>query len=645
MSIFVKISELPTKITLAAANIFAVVQSGITRQVDLQAIADWVIQTAASFVQSGTGAIAIPVQDVLRHVIWAEGYGFKTSATAAANTQALTDIAARVNVLGGATVIISPGSYSITPTLGSTVCAFSSLKGLAILASGAVITDGQTYTGTNTAVLFKFTACKNIHIPRGMRIVTQQNAIAYTDFHGLSAFEFYQGCEGIDLDYEQDGGSYGVRCNKVFSDPASYVTRQIRLRIKGNRIHYPYSGQFSGDGVAVDLDLTDCGRNFFVYGATQNAISVRSKNQKSTSLIKAYNGYGCDDIKVNYVDRDSDNCNAAAPVVSIEFGDSTAAVHRKIDLTVNLKNPPADKWGNSIGFAKYSDGGSTPDSVSRGHILDGFRLSGISDNTSCAVSHVNMEAGAFAGSDVIRNVSVEDLTLLGASEAASFPLTTLAGEAVFKNVRSEHNIYTGNGTSGKVVFFGCTAANFTSGTGVTDTHDYISCNITDGTLQNIANNKKLLQTTITGVLRTFSNAVDSGALVLDWYEEGDWTPTLTFGGGSTGLTYSVQDGRYTRIGNSVRFSARVALSAKGTSTGVAVIGGLPWTLAANPNHGVVPSVALNMSGLTGALQMYASGGTTTVVLGQSSATGFVAITDARFTDTSNYQFSGWFEVA
>ena len=63
---------------------------------------------------------------------------------------------------------------------------------------------------------------------------------------------------------------------------------------------------------------------------------------------------------------------------------------------------------------------------------------------------------------------------------------------------------------------------------------------------------------------------------LDDYEEGNWTPVLKFGGGTTGITYNTQIGRYTKVGRQVFINATVFLSSKGSSTGVAQITGLPF---------------------------------------------------------------------
>jgi len=61
------------------------------------------------------------------------------------------------------------------------------------------------------------------------------------------------------------------------------------------------------------------------------------------------------------------------------------------------------------------------------------------------------------------------------------------------------------------------------------------------------------------------------------YEEGNWTPAITFGNGNTGQSYGNQVGRYTKIGRSVHCQYRVTFTDKGSSTGAAKLLGLPFT--------------------------------------------------------------------
>lgn len=77
-----------------------------------------------------------------------------------------------------------------------------------------------------------------------------------------------------------------------------------------------------------------------------------------------------------------------------------------------------------------------------------------------------------------------------------------------------------------------------------------------------------------------SQVSSSDANTLDDYEEGTWTPTLNFSGGSTGITYNLQNGSYVKIGRLVYLTARIGLTNKGSSTGSARFAGIPFTPAA-----------------------------------------------------------------
>lgn len=64
---------------------------------------------------------------------------------------------------------------------------------------------------------------------------------------------------------------------------------------------------------------------------------------------------------------------------------------------------------------------------------------------------------------------------------------------------------------------------------------------------------------------------------LDDYEEGTWTPSLTFGGGNTSLVFSTNQGYYTKVGRHVHLTFYMQLSNRGSSTGGARLVGLPFT--------------------------------------------------------------------
>jgi len=64
--------------------------------------------------------------------------------------------------------------------------------------------------------------------------------------------------------------------------------------------------------------------------------------------------------------------------------------------------------------------------------------------------------------------------------------------------------------------------------------------------------------------------------LFDDYEEGSFLPTITFGGNSSGQSYSSRSGSYVKIGSFVYCVGQLDLSAKGSSTGAAAFANLPY---------------------------------------------------------------------
>ena len=78
-------------------------------------------------------------------------------------------------------------------------------------------------------------------------------------------------------------------------------------------------------------------------------------------------------------------------------------------------------------------------------------------------------------------------------------------------------------------------------------------------------------------LAEFSGGINLGHETITKYDEGTFTPTLQFGGATTGITYgSIRGGVYTRIGRLVYVQVAFALTSKGTATGNATITGMPF---------------------------------------------------------------------
>jgi hypothetical protein len=130
-----------------------------------------------------------------------------------------------------------------------------------------------------------------------------------------------------------------------------------------------------------------------------------------------------------------------------------------------------------------------------------------------------------------------------------------------------------------------------------------------------------------GITFPATQSDSSNANTLDDYEEGTWTPSLTFGGGSTGITYisGYQNGTYTKIGNLVTVSCVLYPSSIGTSIGTANITGLPFSCSSTDGSQAAAAVLTYGITSTGTIGAAVSLSSTSFNLYTTSATGTVAL--------------------
>jgi hypothetical protein len=150
-------------------------------------------------------------------------------------------------------------------------------------------------------------------------------------------------------------------------------------------------------------------------------------------------------------------------------------------------------------------------------------------------------------------------------------------------------------------------------------------------------------------LKAISEAVDALSVLIAYgtnaYVEGNFTPVVTFGGGSTGITYTAQSGVYTRVGRLVHVEIVILLSSKGSSTGAAVITGLPLTVAQSTAAAGIQASALTAGVGDTYLMAVFNGAATTITL-QDIAAGLAAsITDVDFTNTTLLRIGGVYRTS
>ena len=144
----------------------------------------------------------------------------------------------------------------------------------------------------------------------------------------------------------------------------------------------------------------------------------------------------------------------------------------------------------------------------------------------------------------------------------------------------------------------------------------------------------------TGITFPATASASSDANTLDDYEEGSWTPTL---GGNT--TYSVQEGKYTRIGNFVYAVGIVVVTTLGTGS-TTTLSGLPFTSAVQSNR-FPGSIAFYSSIAVSIVTMYCftNNNSVTVQFGTvASSQSGTDDTRAIFGNSAHVQFSICYRV-
>lgn len=127
--------------------------------------------------------------------------------------------------------------------------------------------------------------------------------------------------------------------------------------------------------------------------------------------------------------------------------------------------------------------------------------------------------------------------------------------------------------------------------------------------------------------------------------DGTWTPSLAFGGSTTGITYASRWGIYTRVGNLLSVSALLSLSSKGAQTGAAKIFGLPVLVRTGYAATLAPvwfSMAASLvamsgiiSGVDGGIDLYGA---------TAAAASLSALTNASFGNASILYLSAMYLV-
>jgi hypothetical protein len=146
--------------------------------------------------------------------------------------------------------------------------------------------------------------------------------------------------------------------------------------------------------------------------------------------------------------------------------------------------------------------------------------------------------------------------------------------------------------------------------------------------------------TTTGAPYVTSISFDAGTTTLSTYATGTFTPAISIGGATTGITYTTQTGTYWKIGKVCYLSLTILLSSKGALTGGVVITALPFTTASPSCFFSIIGSNLTYSGIPYGYTNNAD--TTMPIYIMSTGASSVALSNTGLANTTQIQCSGFY---
>lgn len=481
---------------------------------------------------------------------WFDARAFGATGDGSTNdTAALQALSAAVQAAGGGTIRIPPGDYRIFGGTSGEVNIFdftNITKGIRILMEGVKFTSTRSFADGVVSTLFKFTACHNLEI----------GDFEFDTTATLQTWggEGVGGTRGVELcGFHSNGTNLGCRNVRIGSikargaraavfitrDPTTDINQKSRNFVIENldteNCGRAISCQYSGDNVTVNnITANKSYRTCYVYNVRGFKAKIRSKNHGSADLLLAgFNATGYDvgidcglqDIGIEYLNMDSGtdgdpNTGVDVNPITIAWltnpGGGLPVKHRNIRIKTNIRYPEDIQFESALMFEKYIhdagsggyvfDDGTTVALAGRGHVLDGFYLTGMVEGRGDADTKACFDQrGEFSASgepDIVRNFNVDGFSIVDAGNAYFLLLNVLQGTAFIRNFYSTAEVAAiGNPSDSRVVYIGCKAASFTHNTADTSYHDYYSCHATDVSLQSLINKVWYGKCSVGGVIQ------------------------------------------------------------------------------------------------------------------------------------------------
>jgi hypothetical protein len=144
--------------------------------------------------------------------------------------------------------------------------------------------------------------------------------------------------------------------------------------------------------------------------------------------------------------------------------------------------------------------------------------------------------------------------------------------------------------------------------------------------------------------------VQGGTGSASGFQEGTWTPGISFGGASVGVVYAAQVGNYllitSSLGSWVWLTGTIILTNEGTSTGVLAVTGLPFNAINTPNAFISVSFHVeNFQAISGHIQGKIAPGANTIAVYSVGSGSASQMNQADTTNSSIVILSVFYKVS
>lgn len=359
------------------------------------------------------------------------------------------------------------------------------LKGIRVISLGTITVD-RAFTAGQTLNVFQFDGCE--HVDTEIAYCTSQALTR--DGRGATLVKVIGASRriGVRGSFENMRGPLEITAAAGAADTAR--TKGVSFDVTLKNCCYGPAFQFSGDDAEGKIVADGSLRSYFIYGIRNHRVRVESKNNQSDDcIIRGYNGQGCENVDITYINKGSTTGQNAAHCVSLAPNvssiDLTPCVMRNIKLDIHVEWPGAGNGGPGHAFfIEKTLNDTTADVTDRGHIIEGLDIAihtkgQNGDNSALPIAW----GGTWGTGEEFRNPKVRRLQVEGG--ASSVALHGFGGSLkdmlTIERIVSNVEVYIAPGANGRALVMNAKAPCLVDAVGNTDAITYVNCNITAGT--------------------------------------------------------------------------------------------------------------------------------------------------------------------